>query len=254
MTAALNLCAAYTQRPFRTPQRPVPGRRSRLSAPPEPHACFAASKAAFSSSFIRPCFAAVNAVFHLFCARAVPPTASPPQGAAPVQAAAEWPPARPPWKMPLSPQQRPTSPPPAEDTSPLPLCRLARRPMLCKSRPAPRPKPPHQYTSRPQASPARRSARIMPPLPSAPIQARSTKTHFGTPVCGPSRRRLSLFLLFFIPHGYNAEHAKTSSLHFSKAKARVRTETPAHSCPRPCRPWMQAAPTARRGCLAASPR
>lgn len=98
-------------------------------------------------------------------------------------------------------------------------------------------------------SPARRSARIMPPLPSAPIQARSTKTHFGTPVCGPSRRRLSLFLLFFIPHGYNAEHAKTSSLHFSKAKARVRTETPAHSCPRPCRPWMQAAPTARRGCL-----
>ena len=104
------------------------------------------------------------------------------------------------------------------------------------------------------ASPARRSARIMPPLPSAPIQARSTKTHFGTPVCGPSRRRLSLFLLFFIPHGYNAEHAKTSSLHFSKAKARVRTETPAHSCPRPCRPWMQAAPTARRGCLAASPR
>ena len=142
----------------------------------------------------------------------------------------------------------------AEDTSPLPLCRLARRPMLCKSRPAPRPKPPHQYTSRPQASPARRSARIMPPLPSAPIQARSTKTHFGTPVCGPSRRRLSLFLLFFIPHGYNAEHAKTSSLHFSKAKARVRTETPAHSCPRPCRPWMQAAPTARRGCLAASPR
>ena len=105
-----------------------------------------------------------------------------------------------------------------------------------------------------QASPARRSARIMPPLPSAPIQARSTKTHFGTPVCGPSRRRLSLFLLFFIPHGYNAEHAKTSSLHFSKAKARVRTETPAHSCPRPCRPWMQAAPTARRGCLAASPR
>lgn len=133
MTAALNLCAAYTQRPIRTPQRPVPGRRSRLSAPPEPHACFAASKAAFSSSFIRPCFAAVNAVFHLFCARAVPPTASPPQGAAPVQAAAEWPPARPPWKMPLSPQQRPTSPPPAEDTSPLPLCRLARRPMLCKS-------------------------------------------------------------------------------------------------------------------------
>ena len=101
---------------------------------------------------------------------------------------------------------------------------------------------------------ARQSARIMPPLPSAPIQARSTKTHFGTPVCGPSRRRLSLFLLFFIPHGYNAEHAKTSSLHFSKAKARVRTETPAHSCPRPCRPWMQAAPTARRGCLAASPR
>ena len=96
MTAALNLCAAaYTQRPFRTPQRPVPGRRSRLSAPPEPHACFAASKAAFSSSFIRPCFAAVNAVFHLFCARAVPPTASPPQGAAPVQAAAEWPPSAP---------------------------------------------------------------------------------------------------------------------------------------------------------------
>ena len=160
MTAALNVCAAYTQRPFRTPQRPVPGRRSTLCA-----AWTARMFCRFKSRLLKQLHPALlrggqcglSSFFVLapflpqHRRRKERPLCKLRQNG-PQRALL--------WKSPLSPQQRPTSPPPAEDTSPLPLCRLARRPMLCKSRPAPRPKPPRPNTPAGRKPAPRAGARV----------------------------------------------------------------------------------------------
>ena len=112
----------------------------------------------------------------------------------------------------------------------------------------------HTNTQPAASQPARRAARIMPPLPSSADTSAFCQRISEHP---SAVHRAAAFPCFFCSSFHmdiTPNMPKRLRCIFQKQRLASEQRLLLTAVPRPCRPWMQAAPTARRGCLAASPR